>query len=246
MNIQKLTQIVMAIALIGLLGYDCFALVKGGTEGTISHWMIVNSYNYPLIPFFWGFLMGHFFWRLRDTIATKDLGRKISIVLGLLVLSTPAFAITLKPVLDGSDQGRFMRYLDATREVEKVVNSQEFKDRVLGKTFTSTKLSSPEILEKIGQAEELLIPGKNGIWEWKVGFYYSPGSRVIGWTNGQILTVWVNTAKFDEFEISDIAGNITHEYLHKIGFDHASAKDRTSVPYAVGYIVRDLVKSRTN
>ena len=75
MTITKATQIIMAVALIVLLGWDCIALIKGGTEATISHWMIVSSYNYPLIPFFWGFLTGHFFWRLRDTKETGSLGR---------------------------------------------------------------------------------------------------------------------------------------------------------------------------
>lgn len=75
MSLAKATQVVMISALIILLGYDCVALVKGGTEATISHWMVVSSFKYPLIPFFWGFLMGHFFWRLRDTKETKELGR---------------------------------------------------------------------------------------------------------------------------------------------------------------------------
>lgn len=244
MNIQKLTQIVMAFAVIALLGYDVFALIKGGTEGTISHWMIVSSYDYPLIPFFWGFLTGHFFWRLRDTIATKNLGRKTTaIALGLLFLSTSAFAgVKLNPVLDGSDQVRFMRYLDATREVEKVINSEEFKGLIYERQFTFTKKSPGEIFASIYAGEELLKPGKDGVWDWKVGFYYKKFTKVIGWTNPKTMTVWVNTAKFDTYELWDIADNITHEYLHKIGYDHATAKDHESVPYAVGYIVRDLVK----
>lgn len=75
MNYKKAVPLVIAATVIIILGYDCWLLVKGGTEATISHWMIVSSYKYPLIPFFWGFLMGHFFWRMRDTKDTGALGK---------------------------------------------------------------------------------------------------------------------------------------------------------------------------
>lgn len=256
MNIQRITQIVMAFAVIALLGYDVWALIAGGTEGTISHWMIVESYNYPLIPFFWGFLTGHFFWRLRDTASTKNLGRSLSdsakkaiipaILMGVLTGSAfaeaPVFSLKLRPTLDGSDQVRFARYMEAVREAENAMNTVEFTNKVIDMKFTSTKLSGPEVLWKMDEAEELLIPGKNKIGEWKVGFYYKKATRVIGWTNGKILTVWVNTAKFDHMEIWEISANVAHEWLHKLGFDHSSASDHKSVPYAIGYLVRDLVK----
>lgn len=72
---KKITSIVVIASLILILGYDCYALMMGGTEATISHMLIVGSYSYPLIPFFGGFLMGHLFWRLRDTKETPALGR---------------------------------------------------------------------------------------------------------------------------------------------------------------------------
>lgn len=74
MNFKKIVPIFIAVTVIAVLAVDVWLLAKGGTEATISHWMIVSSYQYPLIPFFWGFLMGHFFWRLRDTKDTGKLG----------------------------------------------------------------------------------------------------------------------------------------------------------------------------
>jgi len=37
-----------------------------------------------------------------------------------------------------------------------------------------------------------------------------------------------------------VAGNLAHEWTHKIGFDHKSAAEHDSAPYAIGYIVDEL------
>ena len=53
----------------------------------------------------------------------------------------------------------------------------------------------------------------------------------------------MNTKYFDRYTPYQVAGNLTHEWLHKMGFTHDSAATSTrpySVPYAVGYIVRQL------
>lgn len=55
------TQIVMASAVVLLLGYDCYAVFRGGVKNTISWQMTALSQRYPFIPFAMGFLMGHFY-----------------------------------------------------------------------------------------------------------------------------------------------------------------------------------------
>jgi len=49
----------------------------GGTEATISFQMFAWSYKYPIFTFacglFPGVLVGHFFWRIRDTKLTKEI-----------------------------------------------------------------------------------------------------------------------------------------------------------------------------
>jgi len=65
--------IVFTVVVVG--GYDVYAIMQGGTEATIS-FMIYNwSYKYPIFTFACGFfpgvLVGHFFWRIRDTDTTK-------------------------------------------------------------------------------------------------------------------------------------------------------------------------------
>jgi hypothetical protein len=53
-------------ALVVILGFDVFQVVKGGTEATISYWIYNASYEYPTIPFAFGFLCGHFFFGLHS------------------------------------------------------------------------------------------------------------------------------------------------------------------------------------
>lgn len=161
----------------------------------------------------------------------------------LLLFPLLSWSVTLKPTLDGTDQIRFAKYMESVVAAEKVVNSAGFRARVGAMVFTSTKMSGLQVLQKMDEASEILKPGKDGIWDWKVGFYYKKGTRVIGWTNAGIMTVWVNKHKFDSMELAEISANVVHEYLHKIGFDHASAKDHKSVPYALGYLVRDMIRA---
>lgn len=65
MNIRSITSIVILSAVVILLGYDVFAIYKGGTEASISHMVIEWSYKYPIFTFSFGVLCGHFFWRVR-------------------------------------------------------------------------------------------------------------------------------------------------------------------------------------
>lgn len=59
------------------LGYDIYAISEGGTEASISFMMYEWSYKYPIFTWTMGFipglLVGHFFWRIRDTKTTKEL-----------------------------------------------------------------------------------------------------------------------------------------------------------------------------
>ena len=67
----------IAIFLISWLVYDIIAISGGGTEASISFMIYEWSYKYPIFTFTCGFapgiLVGHFFWRIRDTDQTKKL-----------------------------------------------------------------------------------------------------------------------------------------------------------------------------
>jgi hypothetical protein len=67
----------IGIFLLSWLVYDIFAISGGGTEASISFMIYEWSYKYPIFTWLCGFgpgvLVGHFFWRIRDTDRTKQL-----------------------------------------------------------------------------------------------------------------------------------------------------------------------------
>lgn len=81
MNIKTKTSlfivgfVVLSVLIVG--GYDVYAIIQGGTEASISFMVYQWSYKYPIFTFACGFfpgvLVGHFFWRIRDTKTTKQI-----------------------------------------------------------------------------------------------------------------------------------------------------------------------------
>ncbi len=55
------TEIVMSVTVVMLIGYDTYAAIQGGLHATISYQLTQLSKTYPVIPFAFGLLMGHFF-----------------------------------------------------------------------------------------------------------------------------------------------------------------------------------------
>jgi len=67
MKTKNLTMIVVLAIVVLAIVYDFYAIALGGTEASISHLIIVYSHKYPLIPFLFGILCGHFFWQMKIT-----------------------------------------------------------------------------------------------------------------------------------------------------------------------------------
>lgn len=138
------------------------------------------------------------------------------------------------------------RMLKAFAAIEVVINSEEFRERVMKyPRFTSNnKLTNEQIYEKILSGAEM-IGGDQSLGEMNFDISrYLPilPSSVVGRTYpGVNNTIEVNGKKYAYFSSSDMAGNITHEWIHLLGFIDANSSDTTSVPYAVGYIMDELV-----
>ena len=145
--------------------------------------------------------------------------------------------------------GESMKKLEQALEiVEKVVNSEEFKNRVLNfenrngeRAFASNnKLTNEEIYSTFMDGRETLQQNTPGEMNYFLSLYHKRFSKVIGWTNPSINTINVNWKFFKNFKPSDVAGNLVHEWVHKIGFGHKSAAEHDSAPYAIGYIAREM------
>lgn len=155
------------------------------------------------------------------------------IILSLL-LSTYAFGnIEIKVDIKGTP-AEIARITAIVPGVERVINSEAFKKRVLESTFTSTKDSNKAIYQKIMAGNwRLKYEFKNKSFFWKC-------SRVKGWTYKNTPTVWFNSCGFNNRKDSGLAGTMAHEEMHKRGYGHKSAKDLMSVPYSIGNIVAEL------
>lgn len=66
---------IIPLIFILILGYDVVALVKGGTEASISSLIITTAYKMPFMVYCVGLvngiLAGHLFWRLKGNKDTR-------------------------------------------------------------------------------------------------------------------------------------------------------------------------------
>lgn len=132
---------------------------------------------------------------------------------------------------------------------ERVSNSAEFKDRVLNHTYDGVKqfvqnngLSNEQVYYTLLAGQETFNKVADSEANLTLELYYSP-KNVVGYTYPNTNQIFMNTKYFRSFKAADIAGNMIHEWCHKIGFDHdynATARRPYSVPYAIGYLMDDL------
>ena len=135
--------------------------------------------------------------------------------------------------------------------IKSVIASDEFRAKVLTFKYDGERqfnnnngLTNEEIYMKLLEGSEKLMPEKDYEMDLELELYYS-SNNVVGYTYPNTVKVWMNTKYFTLYTPSQVAGNISHEWTHKLGFDHATtytvARD-SSVPYAIGYLIRDLGK----
>lgn len=142
----------------------------------------------------------------------------------------------------GFTNAELKRHQSAMVLVEIVVNSSEFKKRVLARKFTTTKKTAQQIYDHIMTGEEVLQKGVDYEMDADIEMYYKK-NNVVGYTYPNVTTTWINRYVTSDYDEEDIAGNFFHEWLHKLGYGHSSASDKSSVPYAIGYIVRDMIEA---
>lgn len=134
--------------------------------------------------------------------------------------------------------------------IRKVIASEEFRTRVFNHTYNGKKtfvdnggLTNEEIYQKIlDGAEKMGNTTKNNTMDVELELYYA-ATTTIGYTYPNVTRIWMNTKYFDKYTPEKVADNLTHEWLHKIGFGHAtsySVSRDSSVPYAIGYLVEEL------
>jgi hypothetical protein len=176
---------------------------------------------------------------------------KSLLIISLLsfVLPARAFDAHIEMVNFGpQDQSKILK---AIKAIKKVIGSNEFKKRILEHTFQGEKKfldskghSNEEVFQKILEGSEELYPVKNGQMDIELELMESE-SKTVGYTYPDTKRIWINRKFFDSFDTADIANNLFHEWLHKLGYDHApeySVERNSSVPYAIGSIMGELAR----
>ncbi len=137
--------------------------------------------------------------------------------------------------------------------IKKVIASKEFRHKVLNYTYNGKKsffdnggFTNAEVYQKIlNGAEKMGDTTKNNTMNVELELYYA-ATNTIGYTYPNSTRIWMNTKYFNTYTPVKVADNLTHEWMHKIGFGHATSYSESrnhSVPYAVGYIVEELAKT---
>jgi hypothetical protein len=165
----------------------------------------------------------------------------------------PNEALTFDAQIDlfNFDPDQEAKLFKAIEIIKKVVASSEFRDRVLNFTFKGKKqfndnkgLSNEQIYLVLLDGKEDLRPEVDNEMDLELELYYSWTSTV-GYTTPGQMKIFMNTKFFNPFTSSEVAGNVFHEWTHKLGFEHASSysvERDSSVPYAIGYIIEELGK----
>ena len=141
----------------------------------------------------------------------------------------------------------------ATQLMADVLNSREFRDAVLGAKFAgrpgfaSEARSPKEIYETIRAAKEHFTTAADGEVDLNVELrdlsWFQ--RKIVGYTTANSDTITTNRRFFASFEPAEIAGHLSHEWLHSLGFEHdfqATSQRPYSVPYELGELIESLAK----
>jgi hypothetical protein len=143
------------------------------------------------------------------------------------------------------------KIFQAAQLIKRVIATKEFRESVLNHTwdgkqqFVNNKgLTNLEIYNLLLEASEAYNPVKNNVLDAELELYFE-ANKTIGYTFPTSRRIWMNKKYFDKYTPIQVADNLVHEWMHKLGFEHSStwSKERDhSVPYAIGYIVEEIAR----
>lgn len=133
--------------------------------------------------------------------------------------------------------------------IKLVIATEEFKAAVLNHTYNGKKtfvdnngFTNDQIYQLILNGAEKLQPAINNTLDAEVQLYYED-SNTIGYTYSSSRRIYINSKYFNAYTASGVAHNLFHEWLHKLGFNHAASWSDSrdfSVPYSLGYLMGEI------
>ena len=139
---------------------------------------------------------------------------------------------------------------EAAVYIKRIMNSQDFKDKVLNFTYNkkkqfvdNEKMTNAEVYNHLIGGAEALRPTLNYQMDLTVVCYTNNFVRTVGYTYPSENKIWVNMKYHNAYPATQVASNLVHEWSHKMGFGHAvnwSTSRDYSVPYGLNTIVESL------
>lgn len=151
---------------------------------------------------------------------------------------------------------------EAAQIAEKLLNSDEFRNWCINHSYERVTITGrlwwkkyhyqkvfgfhyttdtgKQVYDKIMAGAEVLDPipdGEADIW---VTVDRRNSTRIVGYTYPNSKWQWIYKWVFRSWGPKDVAGNLIHEWCHKLGYDHEykfTNNREFSVPYSVGYYV---------
>ncbi len=146
------------------------------------------------------------------------------------------------------DEDRIAR---AKKLMVEVVNDPKFRTKILSMTYPDRGEQVPGFTQT-GHSRELVLstilagkenyPGTAGVIDLHLNIYYE-ASDTVGYTNPWEAIIHLNRYFHQDYTAAESAGNLFHEWLHKIGYTHSRRYNRYrphSVPYKLGYLVAEM------
>ncbi len=132
-----------------------------------------------------------------------------------------------------------LRFNEISRVVEKLINSDKFKNEILSLKFKDTKDTSEEVYNKIMLGSEEFKFFADRVWDVNIKFEKISDKKdkngnlimTLGYTYMGFFydTIYLNTLYIDRLD-SLVAETFCHEYFHKLGYIHENDESYESVP----------------
>ena len=162
---------------------------------------------------------------------------------------TEAYSFSTNLDLYNATSSEVDKIRDAEELIKRVIATEEFRNEILNHTYNGSKTfvdnggySNAQIYQKIIDGAEKLQATVDNEMDMEVEFYYE-NSSTVGYTNTSSKRIWVNRKFYNNYTAASCTSNLMHEWLHKLGFKHATYYSYSrdfSVPYAVGRIMSKL------
>jgi hypothetical protein len=164
---------------------------------------------------------------------------------------TMAFTFDTDITIYNATNSQTDKIREAEDLIKEVISTEEFRTAVLNHTYNGVKkfvdnggYSNSQIYTKILEGAERLNGNKNNSMDMGIKTYYESSSTV-GFTSTAYSYINMNTKFLNSYTPAQVTRNMTHEWLHKLGFHHAVSYSYSrdySVPYGVGSIMERIAK----